>query len=104
MKPTEHGEMTEASEKFFEEIHNKFFPLEKLKKLSPSLITHCNRLTLCSKDSSERVTIDFNITTTNLRGNNNSKVFQNAVIIESKASTQDCLSSKILKHHEVEVS
>lgn len=104
MKLEDHGKMTPDAEKFFEEIHNKFYPLDPVKKLTPSLVTHCNRLTLCSKDSSERVTIDFNVTTTNLRGNNNSKVFQNAVIIESKATTEECLSSKILKKHNTEAS
>lgn len=97
----DHGSMTEAAEKFCEEIHTSFYPEEKLKKIFPSLITHCNRLTLCSKDSSERVTIDFNIWTEDLRETKMKKDFHNTVIIESKASTIDGKSAKIMEKNKV---
>jgi len=97
-----HGIMTPEAQKFYEGIFTSFYKDEVAPKIYPSLTTHCNRLTLCSKDSSERVTIDFNVRTTNLRGENTTHQFDNAVIIESKATSSDCKSHKIMKKYGIE--
>jgi len=102
MDTKDHGKMTEAAQKFYEEIYGNFYGEEKPKKIFPSLITHCNRLTLCSKDSAERVTIDFNIWTEDLREEKKKKEFHNAVIVESKSSTADGKIAKIMAKNKVE--
>jgi len=98
----DHGKMTEAAEKFYTEVFASFYGEEKPKKIFPSLITHCNRLTLCSKDSAERVTVDFNIWTEDLREGKKKKDFHNAVIIESKSSTAEGKTAEIMQKHKVE--
>ena len=96
-----HGKMDSESEKFFEGLYMSFYDGEKAPVLTPSSRTHYNRLTLCSKDNSERVTIDFNIELENLRGSGKKKL-ENMVIIESKATSKDCLSHKIMAKHNID--
>lgn len=98
----DHGKMTSESKKFYEGISMSFSGREKLEKIFPSLRTEYNRLTLCSKDSAERVTIDFDIKLSNLRGKKSSNKLLNAVIIESKTTSENCESHKILKNHNIE--
>lgn len=95
----DHGKMTKESEKFYEWISMSFNNRKKPKKLSKSARTEYQRLTLCWKDSSERVTIDFEIKLCALRGEKKCLKLQNAVIIESKSTNEKCKSHKIMKKH-----
>ena len=95
-----HGKMDSESEKFYQGLHMSFYNT-KTPTITPSSRTHYNRLTLCSKDNSERVTIDFNIELENLRGSGKKKL-ENMVIIESKATSKDCLSHKIMAKHGIQ--
>lgn len=98
----DHGKMTKESEKFYEGISMWFNGHKQPKKLSKSLKTEYKRLTLCSKDSSERVTIDFEIEFTFLRGEKKkSYKLGNAVIIESKSTNQKCKSHIIMKKYNI---
>jgi len=98
----DHGKMTTESSKFYEGIATSFLGRGTTKKLSKSLRTEYNRLTLCSKDSSERVTIDFDMKFTSLRGDKSSYSLHNAVIIESKSSCSTCCNScDIMKKHKI---
>jgi len=105
MNLRDHGKMTTESEKFYEGISSSFQGRGKAKKLSPSLRTEYNRLTLCSKDSSERVTIDFDIKFTSLRGDKKSHSLHNAVIVESKSSCKSCCRScDIMKKYKIQAA
>ncbi len=95
----DHGKMTKESQRFYEGISMSFNGRKKVSKLSKSARTEYQRLTLCSKDSSERVTIDFEIRLCSLRGGKICHKLQNAVIIESKSTSKDCKSHKILKKY-----
>jgi hypothetical protein len=75
---------------------------EKAPKLTPSIETKYNRITLVSKDSSERLTIDFNIRTIDIRDKESKEInLKNLVIIESKSLKRDCKSSNIMKKHNI---
>lgn len=94
-----HGKMTKESECFYNGISMSFNGRKKQKKLSKSLRTEYTRLTLCSKDSTERVTIDFNIQLISLREKEKSHVLKNVVIMESKSKSKNCKSHKIMEKY-----
>ena len=96
-----HGKMDKESKRFFQGLYMSFYDGQKTPTITPASRTHYNRLTLCSKDNSERVTIDFNIELENLRGSGKKKL-ENMVIIESKATSKNCLSHKIMAKHGIE--
>jgi hypothetical protein len=76
---------------------------EKAPKISPSLKTSYNRLTLISKSGEERLTVDFNIRTLDLRNQEATPTaLKNLVIIESKSLQEKCLSAKIICSHDVQ--
>lgn len=97
----EHGKMSPESNKFFEGIFQSIYGGD-VPTIFPSLETKYNRLTLCSKDSAERLTIDFNIRLKDLR-DDSKELFplENVVIIESKSDRTDGLSTKIIESHGV---
>ena len=67
------------------------FYSQKAQKISPSIRTSYSRMTLVHKDSSERLTIDFNIKTQDLRKENANEVsLTNLVIVESKSMSKNC--------------
>ncbi len=93
----EHWKMTKWKTRFYEWIHMSFYWSSNPPKLSPSLKTHYNRLTLCSKDNSERLTVDFNIEVENLRKDWKKYKMENLVIIESKTTSKNCLSHEVME-------
>ncbi len=97
----EHGKMTTEADKFYAGISMSFNGREKIKELSRSLRTEYNRLTLCSKDSSERVTVDFDIELSSLRWEKKSTKLSNAVILESKTTKKWCISHEIMKKYNI---
>ncbi len=96
---SEHGTMTKGKIRFFEGVFQSLYN-EKAPKITPSMRTKYNRLTLVSKSGEERLTIDFNISVKDLRtkGAKNIKL-DNLVIIESKSLSKDCLSCNIIESH-----
>jgi hypothetical protein len=69
-------------------------------KITPSIKTEYKRITLVGKGGSERLTIDFDIKTTDLRDSNAEKIhLKNLVIIESKSLSENCFSCEIMKNH-----
>ncbi|PID86409.1 hypothetical protein CSB08_00295 [Candidatus Gracilibacteria bacterium] len=100
----EHGTMTKGKTRFYEGVYMSFYG--KLpEKITPSLNTNYNRLTLCAKDNGERVTVDFNIKTKNLRDPKAKKTsLENAVILESKSMSEDCLSHRVMKKLGIETA
>lgn len=95
----EHWIMTKEAKGFYKWVYMSFY-WEKWEKISPAIKTSYSRMTLVSKDSSERLTIDFNITTDDLRNDNSKEVdLTNLVIVESKSMSKKCKSVDIIKSH-----
>jgi len=98
----EHWEMTKGKKRFFEWVWQSMYFGEKIPKITPAIKTTYNRLTLVSKKGEERLTIDFNIETFNLRDTKSKTTkLENLVIIESKSMSEKCLSSDIMEKHNI---
>jgi len=98
----EHGFMTRGKKRFFEWVWQSTYNGEKAPKITPSIKTTYKRITLVNKDGSERLTIDFDIRTLDLRWENTSEVnLKNLVIIESKSLNKKCGSCKIMTKHNI---
>ena len=95
----EHGTMTKGKRRFFEGLYSSFYGTLPEKKISPALRSEYSRLTLCSKDSGERVTIDFKIKLSGLRDHNEKVKLNNVAIVESKSMSLDGVSHKIMEKH-----
>ncbi len=93
----EHGIMTKEAKWFYKWVYMSFFR-EKWEKIFPSIKTTYSRMTLVNKDSSERLTIDFNIEVSNIRKKNKKKIgLDNLVIVESKSMSKKCSWVEIMK-------
>ena len=98
----EHGTMTKGKVRFFEGVWQSMYYGEKAPKISPAIQTTYNRLTLVSKTGEERLTVDFNIQTLDLRDKKaTSTSLKNLVIIESKSMSATCFSASIMKKHAI---
>ncbi len=108
----EHWIMTKESKWFYKWVFMSFY-WEKPQKISPAIRTSYSRMTLVHKDSSERLTIDFNIKTQDLRKNplltspQGRGIAQeqweisltNLVIVESKSMSKTCSWVDIMESH-----
>ena len=98
----EHGIMTKGKKRFFEWVWQSLHNGENAPHLTPSIRTTYDRITLVSKNGEERMTIDFNIKTKNLRGEDTKVVdLKNLVIIESKTLKKDALAIDVMKKHKI---
>ena len=97
----EHGSMTKGKKRFFDGVYQSMY-WEKAPDISPAIRTKYKRITLVSKDGSERLTIDFHISTKDLR-NTWKKMTQlkNLVIVESKSLSKECKSVALMKQHNI---
>lgn len=96
----EHGFMTKWKTRFFEWVWQSMYENEKVPKISPSIKTTYKRITLVSKDGSERLTVDFDIKANDLRDSKSSEVdLKNLVIVESKSLDTNCTGIQIMKNH-----
>ena len=96
----EHGFMTKGKKRFFEWVWQSMYSWEKAPNISPSIRTKYKRITLVNKDGSERLTIDFDIKTKNLRDKKSSEVdLKNLVIIEVKSLDKNSNGIKIMKNN-----
>jgi len=96
----EHWTMTKWKERFFEWVWQSIYNWTEVPKITPAIKTKYNRITLVSKVWEERLTIDFNIKTQNLRNKNfNENELKNLVIIESKSLSKNCNSLNIIKKY-----
>ena len=78
---------------------------EKAPKITPAIKTKYSRITLVSNDGSERLTIDFDIRTLDLRDQNKSEInLKNLVIIESKSLSDNCISSEIMAKNNISLA
>ncbi len=98
----EHGIMTKWKKRFFEWVWQSINNGEKAPHITPAIRTTYDRITLVSKNGEERMTIDFNIKTKNLRRKNARVVeLKNLVIIESKTLKKDALAIDVMKKHNI---
>ena len=92
-----HGILNNEMIKFFEWLYSSFYNVTPKELIFPSFGTRYRRCTLCSKNNDERITIDFDITLTDLRSKGK-KVnlpeikLDNLAIIESKSTHITCKS------------
>ena len=95
----EHGTMTKWKTRFFEWVWQSMYQGDpQAPKISPAMKTKYNRITLVEKNGWERLTIDFNIQTLDLRDPEAENVeLKNLVIVESKSLAENCKSLEILK-------
>ena len=99
----EHGIMTTWKKRFFEWVWQSLHNWEKSPHLTPAIRTTYDRITLVSKNGEERLTIDFNIKTKNLRRKNGRVVdLKNLVIVESKTLKKDAIALNIMKKHNID--
>lgn len=99
--PTEeHGKFTKGKKRFFEWVWQSMYEWQEIPKISPAIQTKYKRITLVNKDGSERLTIDFDIKTKDLRNKNAREVsLDNLVIVESKSLSKKCFSCNVIKSH-----
>ncbi len=93
---TEAGAMSEWQKDFFNWLWKSFYKNEVEPELKPKIKTMYNRVTFVSNKNDERLTIDFNINLVNIL-NNKEKKLENLVIVESKTTSKNTKSHKILK-------
>ncbi len=93
-----HGEMTKDAVRFYTSIAQSLGLSYAKQPLSPSMQTRCKRITLCSKKSDERITIDLDVEINDLRDDKATwKKFSNIAIVESKSRSEKCESAKLMK-------
>ncbi len=63
----EHWFMTKGKKRFFDWVWQAMYSWKKAPVIYPSIKTNYKRITMVSLDGSERLTIDFNVKTTDLR-------------------------------------
>lgn len=98
----EHGTMTKGKKRFFDGVWQSIYDGSKAPEISPAIETKYKRITLVNKDWTERLTIDFDIKTENLRDKDSKEVnLKNLVIIESKSLNRKCVSCEIIKKHNI---
>jgi len=103
----EHGTMTKGKTRFFEWVWQSMYQWDpQAPKIFPAIKTKYNRITLVEKNGWERLTVDFNIQTLDLRDEDAQSVeLKNLVIIESKSLAKKCRSLEILeKNHKSQAS
>ena len=97
----EHGTMTKGKKRFFDGVYQSMYG-EKAPEISPAIRTKYKRITLVSKDGSERLTIDFHISTKDLRNTRKKMTrLKNLVIVESKSLSKECKSVELMKKHNI---
>lgn len=95
----EHGTMTKWKTRFFEWVWQSMYSWDtKTPKIYPALKTAYKRITLVEKQWWERLTVDFNIKTLDLRDTHAEKIhLKNLVIVESKSLAEECRSLEVMK-------
>lgn len=96
----EHGIMSDEAEGFFMGVYESLNGEAPTYKLSASLATRYHRITLCAKDSGEKVTIDFGFELEDMRSGIKHNLDE-IVIVESKSNSEHCATGKIMKKMKV---
>jgi hypothetical protein len=97
---------------FHNGVYQTLYSSEQKDLIFPALRTKYHRITLCSKNNDERVTIDFNLHFEDLRSDISSQKkkrnhlaqthdIENLVMIESKSMNEHCISHEIMKQFHI---
>jgi hypothetical protein len=92
----EHGQMSDEAEGFFAGVYESLNGQTPHYRLTPSLATRYQRITLCAKDSGEKVTIDFGFEFEDVRTGIKHNLDE-IVIVESKSNSEHCMTGKVMK-------
>jgi hypothetical protein len=93
---SEHGHLSRESMWFYKWV-SASFTHDSPQKIFPSIETQYSRMSFVSKDSSERITIDFNISVKNVRWNSEFVSLDNLVILEVKSLKKKSVGWEIMK-------
>ncbi len=92
------GEMTKDATRFYTSLTQSLGLSYSKQPLFPSIQTRCKRITLCSKESDERITIDYDVELNDLRDEKPHWIkFSNVAIVESKSRSENNYSGKLMK-------
>lgn len=98
-----HGLMTKDATRFYTSLAQSLNLTYAKEELFPSIQTRCKRITLCSKDSDERLTIDFDVELNDLRDEQAHWIkLGNVVILESKSRNENGYSRKLMKKMKID--
>ncbi len=93
-----HGQMNKDAVRFYTSIAQSLGLSYAKEQIFPSIETRYKRITLCSKESDERLTIDFDVELNDMRDNAGRWIkLGNIAIVESKARTEDGHGRKVMK-------
>lgn len=97
-----HGIITPQTAEFFDGLFQNLYGHSFTSPITPALHNNYQRITLCHNDGIERITIDFNINFSDLRGDQkNTASLTNVAIIESKSGQKKPPSKEFLKETEL---
>lgn len=98
-----HGVMNKDAMRFYSSLCQSLSLAYAKEPISPSIQTKCKRITLCSKTSAERITIDFDIELKDLRDPNSRTIkLGNFAIMESKSKSDKGYGKKLMKKMDIE--
>ncbi len=91
----QHGVLDTTAYEFMNDVHKSLYGEAFEKLVFPSLRTSYQRCTLVHKSTAEKITIDFNVSTEQVRNGNQKFEMNNLVIVEFKAETKDSPTKQI---------
>ncbi len=107
-----HGLLYNELLSFHNGVYQTLYSTEQKDLIFPAIKTKYHRITLCSKNNDERVTIDFNLHFEDMRSDlkshknkknhlTNTYDIENLVMIESKSMNEHCISHEIMKQFHI---
>lgn len=98
--PSTRDQMTDNDQRFYASIYQSIDSKAPKHILYPSLGISFHRVTIVSKKSDERLTVDFDLTFTDLRNPKKQPIkVENAVIIESKSASTRTYSHQLMRKY-----
>lgn len=88
--------MTDETHAFYAGLCTSLEMVHSKQALQATIGTQYNRITLCSKNNDERITIDFNIKLINAHNPSQEKHITARAILESKSTSEQCMSHQIM--------
>jgi hypothetical protein len=100
IESTGRQQMTDNDQRFYASIYQSIDPKAPKQVLVPSIEISFQRVTIVSKKSDERLTIDFNLTYRDLRNPKKQPITcDNLVIVESKSTSLRTYSHKLMRSY-----
>lgn len=93
-----HGVMNKDAKRFYSSLAQSMDLSYAKEEIMPSIETKCKRITLCSKQNDERLTIDLDVELRDMRDPSARTIkLGNIAIVESKSSGTNGYSAKLMK-------